>query len=79
MSWNRTRNNNCPCQGCTDRYPACSAHCEKEEFKVWKEKTAKAKEAEKKYKESLGTLSDAKKKMLWRKQRYRTRSYHSGD
>ena len=26
-----------PCQGCPDRYTACSDHCKKPEFLAWKE------------------------------------------
>ena len=25
-----------PCNGCLDRYPACSAHCEKEAYKAYR-------------------------------------------
>jgi endogenous inhibitor of DNA gyrase (YacG/DUF329 family) len=25
-----------PCKGCPDRYPACSAYCQKEEYLKWK-------------------------------------------
>ena len=25
-----------PCQGCPDRYPGCSDHCQKESFLKWK-------------------------------------------
>ena len=29
-----------PCKGCSDRYPACSDHCQKPDFLKWKEEKA---------------------------------------
>lgn len=70
MEWNRGNTHGCPCKGCTDRYPACSDHCEKEAFKKWREKTKKAREAERKHRMSMDTFSDENKKRMWKKQRY---------
>ena len=33
-----------PCQGCPDRYPACSDHCRKEAFLAWKAEHKKIRE-----------------------------------
>lgn len=38
-----------PCKGCPDRYPACSAHCEKPKYKEWKEEQARIRENRKNY------------------------------
>ena len=71
MGWNNMdNNNNCPCKGCTDRFPACSDHCKKTEFLEWKAKKDKAKKENRRYQESFDVLSDAKKREIWRKSRY---------
>lgn len=38
-----------PCMGCPDRYPACSDHCQKLEFKAYKDEQEKIKENRRKY------------------------------
>lgn len=38
-----------PCKGCPDRYPACSDHCRKESFLIWKEEQEKIRKARKDY------------------------------
>ena len=38
-----------PCKGCPDRYPACSARCEKPEYKAWQEEQAKIRKHRKQY------------------------------
>ena len=38
-----------PCMGCQDRYPACSDHCKKPEFKAYKAEQEKIKENWRKY------------------------------
>lgn len=42
------RDNNCPCNGCTERFTACSDHCPKDErgefgYKAWLDKAHKDK------------------------------------
>lgn len=37
-----------PCQGCPDRYQACSDHCQKPDFLTWKAEQAKIRENRKK-------------------------------
>ena len=39
----------CVCQGCPDRYPACSDHCKKEEFLKEKAEKEKIRENRKAY------------------------------
>ena len=39
---NKRRN---PCQGCPDRYPACSDHCTKPAFLEWKAEQEKIRKA----------------------------------
>lgn len=38
-----------PCNGCPDRYPACSDHCKKPEFLAWKAEQEKIKAARRAY------------------------------
>lgn len=38
-----------PCMGCQDRYPACSDHCKKPEFKAYKAEQEKIKKNRQKY------------------------------
>ena len=38
-----------PCNGCPDRYIACSDHCSKPSFLAWKEEQAKIRAARKAY------------------------------
>lgn len=39
------RKRNKPCQGCPDRYPACSDHCKKPEYIAWKTEQNRIREA----------------------------------
>ena len=77
-NWNRTRNNGCPCNGCTDRYTACHDSCGKPEYAEWRKRSAAAKEAERKYRESNDARSDAMKKHMWKRQRWNSKKMHSG-
>ena len=61
--------NGCPCKGCTERKPGTGCHDRCEQFKAWKEKEEKKKEA-KREAESTVIISDAKRKAIWRSQRY---------
>ena len=47
-----------PCYGCTERYPACSAHCPKDErgeygYLAWKAKVKKIEDNRKAYYDTL--------------------------
>ena len=41
-----------PCQGCSDRYPACSDHCQKPEYLANKAEKEKIREHRKNYRAS---------------------------
>ena len=51
-----TREN--PCHHCQDRYPACSGHCQKEDFLNWREAERARKEAMRREKELWGYTAD---------------------
>ena len=55
-SLNRSRNN--PCQGCPDRYPACSDHCRKPDFLAWREEQEKIRANRAKYRDLNGYVVD---------------------
>ena len=38
-----------PCNGCQDRYTACSDHCKKPDYLAWREEQARIKAAQKAY------------------------------
>lgn len=69
-SFNRDGMANGPCNGCTERYPACQDHCDKPEYKAWKEKIEVARAERKRYRDSHDTLSDDAKRKIWRRSRY---------
>ena len=71
---NFTRRNidDCPCDGCTERYPACHDYCE-DKYKPWKKKKDEERERERQYRMSLDTMSESKKRELWKNNRYQRR------
>lgn len=68
MEWNRENTQGCPCKGCPARYPACHDKCEK--FAEWRKKIDAKRNARRLARESADILSTAKKKQMWKKQRY---------
>ena len=48
-----------PCNGCPDRYPACSDHCIKPEYLAWKEEQARIRAARKAYYSNIWTHGEA--------------------
>ena len=72
MAFNRSNSSGCPCKGCDDRVaePNCHATCEK--YKAWRGKLDKVNEAERQRHKNNDTMSDAKKKAIWRSKRYST-------
>ena len=65
---NRGSITKCPCKGCEDRTVTCHGACGK--YQAWK-KTETEKRAEiNRIKGSKNTMSDAKKRAIWRKMRY---------
>ena len=70
MSINRSNSNVCPCQGCHDRVPDPNCHGTCERYKAWRAKLDTINEAERKHHQNNDTMSDAKKKAVWRSRRY---------
>ena len=70
MDFSRDNRSGCPCRGCGDRYPGCHDHCGKAEYLRWKTKMAEKKKAEREYKEANYTMSEDKKREMWRGKRY---------
>lgn len=59
---------NKPCYGCPDRYLACSDHCKKPEFIVWKEERDRIREAKRRESEIWGyTANEIRKNRRIRK------------
>lgn len=69
MTFNRV-DTGCPCKGCTDRVPDPKCHGTCEKYKAWREELDKRNEAERTYHKSQDTMSDAKKRALWKSKRY---------
>lgn len=72
MDFNMENSHGCPCDGCTEetgRHPGCHDHCE-DRYKPWRKKLDEKNEAKRKYEESNYTMSDDKKRALWRSKRY---------
>lgn len=77
MGWNRSNCGACPCRECAPpkREPGCHDRCP--EFMEWRREIEAMREAERREQESRDTMSDAKKRVLWRKRRFsRTRTYN---
>lgn len=70
MAFNRANSNGCPCKECGERVaePNCHMTCGK--YIAWQGKMGSIKEAERKHHESNDTMSDAKKRALWKSKRY---------
>ena len=63
----------CPCKGCTDRTTGerekdCHTYCER--YNAWKAETDSVNEVIRKDNSRFSTMSDAKKKAIWRSKRY---------
>jgi hypothetical protein len=57
MTIGSTRHN--PCKGCPDRYPACSAHCEKPEYKAYRAEQETIKRNRQAYNDSWAYTTEA--------------------
>ena len=66
----RNGGNNTPCLGCTKRFEACQDVRKCPEYKAFREKLDKRNENERRYIESLNTMSHKKIRDLWKRQRY---------
>lgn len=72
MDFNRENNHGCPCMGCTKetgRRPGCHDHCE-DRYLPWRKELDARNEAERKRHRNNDTMSEAKKKAVWRSKRY---------
>jgi len=68
IKFNRDNTSGCPCKGCEDRYPACHDKCEK--FRTWRIKVDTKRENERQFHQRMDTMSESKKRELWRQKRY---------
>lgn len=73
MDWKKTRDNGCPCKGCKKREPGTGCHDRCEEYQRWKEAERKLKEEEKRV-HGINTMSDTKRKAIWKASLYRNRA-----
>ena len=65
---NRNVNGDCPCKDCDIHTVTCHVVCQR--YNNWKKELEIKKEEDKKRRGSVNTMSDAKKKAIWRKMRY---------
>jgi hypothetical protein len=63
--------NNGPCKGCTERYEACHGKCER--YLEWKKKNEKVNDARQAYGRTFDTISESRKRKIWKKKRYGNR------
>ena len=68
VKFNRVNTSGCPCKDCTERYPACHDKCEK--FMEWRKKVDTQRENERQFHIRMDTMSENKKRELWRQKRY---------
>ena len=60
---------------CTERQPGTGCHDRCEKYKAWQEKESRRKEAMRKENEGI-PMSDAKRKAIWRSQRYSRKAWN---
>lgn len=79
MAFNRSNSRGCPCKDCEKRTLTCHGFCEA--YAEWKKAEAAIKEAREKERQRFNTMSDAKKKEIWRRNRYsrQQRNRHMGN
>lgn len=75
MDFNREFNHGCPCKGCEDRIPEPNCHGTCEKYKEWRAKLDKHNQAVRSRHKNNDTMSDSKKKAIWRSQRYSRQGY----
>ena len=78
MDFSKANKTNCPCRNCPDK--GCGAYHNKcEKYVGWKKKMDELNDAERTYRQRNDTMSEAKKKSLWRSKRYsRQLMYNKG-
>ena len=72
MDFNRESSHGCPCRDCTEetgRHPGCHDHCD-ERYIPWRKKLDERNAAERTRHKNNDTMSEAKKKSMWRVKRY---------
>lgn len=69
--FNHANSNGCPCENCPDRVPEPRCHMTCEKYKAWREKIDRARLAEQARNRSHDTMSDAKKREIWKARRYK--------
>ena len=69
--FNKGRNTGCPCQFCEIHTVTCHVVCEK--YNGWKKQKEEENQAKRAANNRYDTMSDAKKKAIWRKMRYNRR------
>lgn len=62
--FNRSNSHGCPCKDCESRYEACHDHCAR--YIEWRKKVDALRKAEHEYHVSNDTISDRKKRMIWK-------------
>ena len=78
MSFNNdSSNNDCPCYRCTERVaePNCHPTCDR--YLKWQKKKAAQNDAARKEKQKNNTMSDAKRRILWKNKRYARQGNYS--
>ena len=70
IGFNRNNCYHCPCKGCVERVaePNCHGACER--YKEWRAKIDDINKAERVRHQSNDTMSEAKKRHVWRSKRY---------
>ena len=68
MSFNRDNNKGCPCAGCKDRVVEPNCHMTCEPFLKWRQD--KDDENKAKRMGEVSTMSETKKRAIWKKMRY---------
>ena len=54
MSWTIRSERPNPCKNCPDRYPACSDHCKKPEYRKWRAELELIRKREREYSDLWG-------------------------
>lgn len=71
MAFNRYGPGDCPCKDCDIHTVTCHVVCQK--YGQWKKEKEEEKKAREADRQRFNTMSDAKKKAIWKKMRYAQR------
>lgn len=76
MNFNRDAGNGCPCKECPEK--GCGAkHDTCEQYTEWQKQLEKRNAAERNFHKGNDTISDAKKRDIWRGKRYSRRLWYN--